>query len=94
MISTVLEYGSYESFHENDVTSLDLSNHCDEPISDCHDSNCYGSAHFGHGFYYQTPPFQFISKNIPSTVVLQFSTINFLSLVYLDGLFRPPLHTV
>lgn len=64
-----------------------------EHKSDCHDSNCYGSAHFGHGFYY-SPVQESIEKSaIHSAKLIEtFYFSSPISLVHLDGPFRPPLH--
>lgn len=64
-----------------------------EHKSDCHDSNCYGSAHFGHGFYYSSDQEAFDKSATPSAKLIDsFYFSSPISLVHLDGPFRPPLH--
>lgn len=57
----------------------------------CHESNCFGSAHFGHGFYCEPKNSQFEPKTFIHFTSLVFNSVNHHSLVYLDNLFRPPL---
>lgn len=105
MFSSLAEgFGSFEVCEEINVESSNRSatvsaigggsNHpVTEHKSDCHDSNCYGSAHFGHGFYYSSVQESFDKSSIHSTkLVDSFYFSSPISLVHLDGPFRPPLH--
>lgn len=58
----------------------------------CHDSNCYGSAHFGHGYYYPQKSFSKIEIQPGLLLGMGLANIqNSRSSVFLDGPFRPPL---
>ena len=58
----------------------------------CHDSNCFGSAHFGHGYYYSP---ELVINALPQNLIFRnvslFAVEQFISTVHLEGPFRPPL---
>lgn len=73
----------------NSPVSANASSH---PEKTCHDSNCFGSAHFGHGYYYA--PKLFIDGFYRSQTFRKIaprSSNQFISAVHLEGPFRPPL---
>jgi hypothetical protein len=95
--STIFEYTSHDfscvdemAVHSLEATHLHGEQAAPFPVS-CHDSNCFGSAHFGHGFYCQ-PQHPSVSFSFSSFLsVPTYLDFNHHSLVYLDSLLRPPL---
>lgn len=95
LLSTFVEEESLVSF-DLDCESVSLSCADKEPIKNhndhhCHESNCFESTHFGHGFYFAESPFTVNSSKIEISQILGFFYSGHHSLVYLDNLFRPPL---
>lgn len=97
LFSSIIEYRAIElPLDTTSISSNTIKEHvesnCDQSEKNhCHDSNCFGSAHFGHGFYYLEDAV-LVAHDL--TVLYLNPTFPFLShksAVYLDSIFRPPL---
>lgn len=86
-----IETNLLEHCGSGEASSNETNDHSEEHKS-CHDSNCYGTAHFGHGFY--CSPLQFLVNEIipiSNKHLNSFYTKDRVYLVHLDSPFRPPL---
>jgi hypothetical protein len=98
LLTTVLENGDHrfcekESSTISVISSSNSHHHqcANEHQTNCNDSNCFGSAHFGHGYYDKPNDIAGLSSLNGIPLLQTFSSFNHHSLVYLDSIFRPPL---
>jgi len=98
LLTTVLENGDHSLCEKEKTTISQISSSNDhhhqctnEHQTNCNDSNCFGSAHFGHGYYNKPSAVTGLSSLSSVEFKQTFSSFDHHSLVYLDSIFRPPL---
>lgn len=98
LLTTVLENGDHSLCEKENATVSQISSSNDhhhecanEHQTNCNDSNCFGSAHFGHGYYDKPTDVARLSTLNGIPLNQTFTSFNHHSLVYLDSIFRPPL---